>query len=56
MSKLLAVRKISIMKNQDRVPTYRVVLPPEWIRKNRLENGGDVVLVEEDDGIMVKKP
>lgn len=49
---LLDVRKIDVQTTDRGNTTYKITLPVEWVRKNKLEKGGRLV-VSEDNGRLV---
>lgn len=53
MQKVIAVRKVTPMVNQNKSKGYKLMLPVEWVEKNKLEHGGSVVVLEDKGDLIL---
>lgn len=55
MSQLLDVRAIRPMKNGTGYHVFRLTLPQEWIKKHGLQQGGKLLISEDEDRLILQK-
>lgn len=55
LSQVLDVRQLIPHKNgpKEKYFTYRITLPPEWVKKHGLQKGGRLLVKETDEGHLI---